>query len=456
MPIDKKMFLNNFSKQVLDSRISLFLGAGGSCDAGYPTWSKLFSPFANQLNVDIDNCSDYYRLAQYYSNKFGCAELKKCIRDRINKNNHKSKLIDEIVNIGFSNLWTTNFDKVLEMNYTHHDILTNTVFEDSHLSNVDLNKRVNIFKMNGDISHIDKIIATQDDFERYSDSHKLMITFLKRELISNTFLFIGYSFKDNLVLKCLSEIRNYLGDSCNYHYAIIKKDQSDELFEYFIEDLEKRYHIKVLLVDEHSDVVTVLKELNHKIRKRRVFISGSFTSSEMNLENYSHQISKHLTSQLLENEFRIVNGIGSRFGTHLIGYANEFLAKKGVKHIDRHLIIKPFVSNHIDAVQLKKTSREHMINQCGSAIFIFGENSGNDSNVKSGVMEEFEIAVSQNKVVIPISYPNMISHEIWLGVKDNITKFFYLEKVISKLTSNEDPEAVSKLIIQIIESIQDL
>lgn len=36
MPIDKEQFLKQFVKQALDERISLFLGAGGSCDAGYP------------------------------------------------------------------------------------------------------------------------------------------------------------------------------------------------------------------------------------------------------------------------------------------------------------------------------------------------------------------------------------------------------------------------------------
>lgn len=63
--------------------------------------------------------------------------------------------------------------------------------------------------MNGDISNLDGIIATQSDFEKYIDSHHIMLMFFKRELISSTFLFIGYSFTDHLVLDCLSEIQRY-------------------------------------------------------------------------------------------------------------------------------------------------------------------------------------------------------------------------------------------------------
>ena len=68
MPMEKEQFLEQFSEQALDKRISLFLGAGGSCDAGYPTWSSLFEPLAKELKTTIDSSTDYYLLAQYYAN----------------------------------------------------------------------------------------------------------------------------------------------------------------------------------------------------------------------------------------------------------------------------------------------------------------------------------------------------------------------------------------------------
>lgn len=89
MPITKEQFLMSFSKQALDERISLFLGAGGSCDAGYPNWAELFSPLAKELGVSINESTDYYKLAQYYSNCFGLAELRKLINERININSYR-------------------------------------------------------------------------------------------------------------------------------------------------------------------------------------------------------------------------------------------------------------------------------------------------------------------------------------------------------------------------------
>ncbi len=453
MPIEKEQFLKQFSQQALDERISLFMGAGGSCDAGYPTWSNLFLPLAEELGVKLDDSTDYYKLAQYYSNNFGSAELRKRINDRINRNNYESPLIDELISVGFSNIWTTNFDNVIELNCQKQGILINKVFRDSDFSNIDFNKRFNIFKMNGDITNIDGIVATQGDYEKYVDTHRIMLMFFKRELISSTFLFIGYSFTDHLVLDCLSEITRYLGDSTNYHYAIMKDHPDNPYFKHLVDDVEKRYKIRVLLVDSYKQIPKILHELNTRIQKKRVFISGSFSSRASDMEEFSHTFSRNLASSLLGNDYRIVNGIGRRFGTHLIGYANEYLVKQGVNSIEKHLLIKPFVGNKKGSEKEKKKLREKVIKQCGAAIFVFGEHDCNSLNTTSGVLEEFEIACKQHKVIIPISYPGTISEEIWRITKENLTKYPYLEKEIDKLTSNQPVEKIVQIILLILNSM---
>lgn len=155
---------------------------------------------------------------------------------------------------------------------------------------------------------------------------------------------------------------------------------------------------------------------------------------------------------LLENNYRLVNGIGRRFGTHLIGYANEYLAREGVKDIEKYLIVKPFVGKGENAMEEKRHLREEVINKCGSAIFVFGDYTHND---KSGVMEEFDIACQQHKTIIPISYPGMISNDIWEKVNNNITLYPYLEGLINRLLSSEPVESLTKTIIYILDSVQD-
>lgn len=456
MSINKEQFLNQFAQQALDERISLFLGAGGSSDVGYPNWAELFSPFAKELGIPINESTDLYQMAQYYSNSFGSPELRKRINERINRNIYESPLLEELIDIGFTNVWTTNFDNAIELNYQHRGILINKVFRDSDFSNIDIHRRINIFKMNGDVTNLEGIVATQSDFEKYEDTHHVMLMFFKRELISSTFLFVGYSFTDHLVLDCLSEITRYLGDSTTFHYTIMKNNQNNPYFNYFINDLEQRYRIRVLLVDEYSDIPIILEELNRRIRNKRIFISGAFSSFDTKIEEFSHNFSRQLTSDLLRNDYRIVNGIGRRFGTHLIGYANEYLAKQGVKDFEKYLIIKPFVGINKNAAKEKKKLREKVIGQCGASLFVFGEPDGNAVKEKSGVLEEFEIACQQHQTIIPISYPKMISEKIWNMVKGNLTQYPYLEGIIDQMTSEQSPEKLSKYVVHILDSVQDV
>lgn len=456
MPLTKVQFLNQFTRQALDERISLFVGAGASADVGYPSWYSLFKPFAKELGTPLDESTNYYRLAQYYSNKFGQAELRKRINDTINKNDFHSSLIDELISIGFTNIWTTNFDNVLELNYKNRNILINKVFKDADLSNVELNKRINIYKMNGDITNLEGIVATQSDYEKYSDSHRMMLMFFKRELISSTFLFIGYSFSDYLVMDCLSEITRYLGDAAPYHYTIMKTDKNNPYFNHFIDDLERRYHIRVLLVDEYEDIFFVLTELNKRIRNKKVFISGAFRSFDQKIEGYSHNLSRSITSHLLANDYRIVNGIGRHFGTHIVGYANEYLAKKGIKDKEKYIIVRPFVGFGENSLEDKRRLREEVIGGCGSVIFVFGDYDQHSPNPNSGVKEEFDISVKNHKTIIPIAYPGMRSEVIWNEVRNNLTMYPYLEKSIDLLNSKYDTEELAKIIIYILDSVQDL
>lgn len=207
------------------------------------------------------------------------------------------------------------------------------------------------------------------------------------------------------------------------------------------------------MVDEFEDIPTVLAKLNERVRDKRVFISGAFSSYAEKMEEYSHNFSRYATSALLGFDYRIVNGIGRRFGTHLIGYANEYLAKEGVKDIERHLIVRPFVGREEDSAQKKRLERQRIIGQCGAAIFLFGEHGGNKKAQKSGVMEEFEIARDQHKTIIPIAYPGMVSEIIWRQVKQNLTQYPYLEGKIDLLVSDYPLDKLSKLLVQILDSV---
>lgn len=62
----------------------------------------------------------------------------------------------------------------------------------------------------------------KDDYERYYKAHKQFLSALTGDLISKTFLFVGFSFQDPNLDYILSRIRVDYEENPRQHYAIMK------------------------------------------------------------------------------------------------------------------------------------------------------------------------------------------------------------------------------------------
>lgn len=153
------------------------------------------------MNIEITDSTNLFKLSQYYANQYGIPELKKVINNNINILNKQNDLIAELTNFNFKTIWTTNFDTLVEKTLADKNILTNIISDEKNLPNTKCLNRINIYKLNGDINHLNEIVITQEDIDSYNKNHELFLTFLKKELVTNTFLFLGYSFKDTRIVK---------------------------------------------------------------------------------------------------------------------------------------------------------------------------------------------------------------------------------------------------------------
>lgn len=220
--IERKDFVRKFAEACKDDNAAVFLGAGMSIDAGLPSWKTLFSPLADELGIDIEKTSyQIYDIAQFYSNRYGKNELYKKVSAEINRILSTSNALEELCSLRCNSIWTTNFDQVLENNLNKLGKITNVISKQSDLISNDLNKNINIFKLNGDIRDIQNAVITKSDLEKYNENHNYFLAFFKRELITKTFLFLGYSFTDSLVLPCISELGRAFNNNQPHHYTII-------------------------------------------------------------------------------------------------------------------------------------------------------------------------------------------------------------------------------------------
>ena len=442
--MERKEFVKEIAIKCQNNEAALFLGAGMSSNAGLPSWKKLFEPLAREIGIDLDNTNyQLYDIAQFYANDKGISRLHKKISSEINKIDENSETLDELTNMQCNSIWTTNFDKVIENNYYKKGKRTNIIHSEENLVNVELNKNINIFKLNGDIDDLKHAIITKRDLERYNEKHKIFLTFFKRELVVKCFLFIGYSFTDSLVLPCIAELSKAFDGEQPEHYAIMKKNENPDFIQ-FIADLENRYGIKTLLIDDYDEIRDVLREINYYTNQYNVFISGSYReNNEKKLEEIS-KFCNILTNSLYKENLRIINGYGYKVGYYIAAAATKLMLEENVSSFEKYLLMYPF-DEHLTKLQ-KYKHREFMISKANVAIFIYGFDSPD-----GGMIEEFNIAKKDpSKIIIPIGSTGGAAKLICDEVKKNIIQYPYLEKVIDILSAETDTEKLISVILDVI------
>lgn len=447
--MNKKEFVREIASKCQNNETALFLGAGMSSEAGLPSWKKLFEPLARELNINLDATNyQLYDIAQFYANDKGISRLHKKVSSEINRIDETSETLDELTNMQCNSIWTTNFDKVIENNYYKKGKRTNIIHSEENLVSVDLNKNINIFKLNGDIDNLKHAIITKKDLEEYADKHKLLLTFFKRELVVKSFLFIGYSFTDSLVLPCISELSQAFDGEHPYHYTIMKKSDEPDFIN-FVSDLETRYHIKTLLINDYNEIKEVLRDINYYTNIYNVFISGSYREND---EKKLLEISKfcnQLTYSLYKENLRIVNGYGYKVGYYIASAATKIMLEENTTSFEKYLLMYPF-DEHLTASQ-KYKHREFMLSKANVAIFMYGSASSD-----SGMIEEFNIAKNDpRKIIIPIGSTGGAAKIIYDEVKENIMEYPYLEKAIDALLQEKNSESLLSLILDIIRQNLD-
>lgn len=454
MNITVEDFINDFADKLNNKQVSFFLGSGVSTELDLPNWKDLFRGVAEKLSLDIDTIHDYYQLAQYYCNKYSESDLKRMIFPKLQTQDFDSPTIEKLLKLDFKSVWTTNFDTAIENCLQSKRIHYVKVYNDKDLSCINSNDSPILYKINGDIHDLENIILTQRDWENFEYTHPTMLTFLKKELVSNTFLFLGYSFQDNLIKSALSGIRQFVGNTGIHHYAIFQKKNEKE-FDYFIDDLDKNYNVKTVLVDSYSEIPDILDKIFYKSIEKNIFISGRLDDYDEKTENFANNLLNKLSVELLANNYNLCTGMGRKIGYFVAGPAIQYLLTKGVKNIDQRIKVRPFDDNL--APEDFSSYRKYLIEQNNILIFVFGQKFVNGISENSkGVIEEFDIAEEMGKIVIPIGGTGFAAQEIWQRVSKNITKYPYLEPYTNILAFETDINIISRTVIAIINSIVNI
>lgn len=471
---DIESFIKEFVKDLAENNVAVFAGAGMSKSAGFVNWADLLRDIATELGLSVDKEHDLISLAQYHVNENrGKARINKKILEEFAQEAEATENHKILARLPVITFWTTNYDTLIEDSLKSANKVVDIKHQVKQLANTRPKRDVVIYKMHGDVHHPADAIITKEQYESYYKTHESFVTTLSGDLISKTFLFIGFSFTDPNLDYVLSRLSIQFGEDSRQHYCFIKKQSKGkddvEIFKYnlrkqelMINDL-MRYKIKAILVEEYSDITEILQEIERRYRKKTVFISGSAEEygawSRNEAQSFIHALSRNIVSA----GFRIVNGFGWGVGSAVINGALEAVYERPDKYSEDQLIMRPFPQFETGEKKLPdlwEEYRQRMISLAGIAVFIFGNKNDGKGNVISanGVKREFEIAISQGLIPIPIAATGYITQEIFDEIFKAPEKYYdgmdWIIPIVKELASNKLlTEEIIKNVITIIQTI---
>lgn len=480
----QKAFIKAFVTEIKSGDAAIFAGAGFSSPVGFVNWKGLLKDLADEINLDINKEYDLISVAQYHFNKYRRGKINNKIANEFTTLKKGSENHEILARIGIDTFWTTNYDQLIEKTLEAANKTVETKIRNEDFARNIKKKDAIVYKMHGDKDSPHDAVLTKDDYETYNSKRELFSTALRGDLLSKTFLFIGFSFDDPNLEQILSRIKILLKDNTPTHYCFFKeisendfnnarktKEQNHEDYLYAkikqelkIEDL-LRYGIHAVMIKEYTEITSILLEIEKRLKRGNIFISGAAHIYDPYTEEDAKLFIHKLSYKLAENGLKIVSGYGLGIGGIVINGALDYKLNSNYQNLDDLLILRPFPqiqSGKRTISEIWTDYRKEMISQAGIAIFLFGNKVDNGKIVNSnGMIEEFEICLNKNVIPIPVGCTGYVSKDIWDRIASDINRYYpNKHDLLDLFNVIDDPtktiEEIINATLKIISLLQDI
>lgn len=469
----KTRFLREYPTALHEGVAAVFVGAGVSMAAGYPSWAALLKEIGEELGVSSSDVHDLAALAQWHIRESGGATgVRNVIKREIGKDLPVPEALKIVSRLPVRHIWTTNYDRLVERAFSSISRPIDTVSSARDLVLKATPGAARLYKMHGSIDRLDDIVISTDDYELYRSKRGAFLPLLQAHLSSMSLLFVGLSLTDPNIRHVLSLIRESFTDAPPEHFAIVrppkKEDfRSDDEFRaraahhaLWAKDLS-RYGLLAVEIDDYDDVPDLLREVERRVAALRVWVSGSWPLEASDPQTATIYGLAEEVGRLVGRTGRdLVSGAGLLVGSAAIAGFLDALRTGGGWDLDRRLIARPFpqpmAGRPPDQAQWTAL-RTELARQSGIVIFLGGAKMDSGRQVvASGVLEEFELARASGAFLLPVGATGGAAKQIadeLLGSALPSTGFGAQRPVDKEIAALSDPTAEPSAIVTLIADI---
>lgn len=428
---EQRAFIKRYALTLGSGDVAVFAGAGLSRSAGYVDWKALLRDIAKDLGLDVDRETDLIAVAQYHLNeKRNRSRINQTIIEELASAALPTRSHAVIARLPLPTVWTTNYDQILERAFEEAGKIVDLKVTQENLAHTKRNRDVVIYKMHGCVTQPHDAVVTKDDYEQYERKRPLFIESLKGDLVSKTFLFLGFSFTDPNIDYILSRVRVLLGTNLREQFCIMRSPQKPsrsvgrQRAEYEYERRKTalrqadllRFGIETVWVDDFSHVTPLLEALSSFIYRKSVFVSGAAQDAGPLGQPRLNELAREVGARLIHHGYNLVSGFGFGLGEQCVLGALHALYGIPKGNDPDRLVVRPFpAATKGNQRALNTKHREELIARSGVVVVMSGNQAAASGAVKTspGILEEVEIALRERKIVIPIGATGHAARKVW-------------------------------------------
>ncbi|MEO6779653.1 MAG: SIR2 family protein, partial [Bradyrhizobium sp.] len=181
----RDIFLEEFPAALCDETATVFIGAGVSIAAGYPSWKKLLQEIGAELGVDSGDVSDLAALAQWHiRQRAGATRIRQVIRDEIGVEHAVPNSLEVIARLPLRHVWTTNYDKLIERAFASIGRPLDIISSGEDIALKPRAGAVRLYKMHGSVDRLKDVVISTDDYELFRNRRGAFLPLLHAHLSS--------------------------------------------------------------------------------------------------------------------------------------------------------------------------------------------------------------------------------------------------------------------------------
>jgi hypothetical protein len=360
-------FIKEVAQHIVKERLTPFIGAGLSCNAGYPSWKKLIESVLTQTQrkqggSEIEKIIDevnkkissghFQDAADFFANnvpdyqRLVCDEIKKSEEtDSVRKASRNIKIDRWFCNT----IITTNYDNFIEYLYTKREQLFDSVSFDNLDEIISLSDKTKIIHLHGSIRDPKSIVFSQTDIKEKIWDQQFVNTYLKSIFLLKTILFIGYGIKDSHIETTLKNFNDVRKNANISHYAILTASEAEVI------NWEKMYKLSILRLNPQNEyksedgdnLIEIISKITQECDRIR---SQNLLSNNVNSSTISNTINKltnlvslqqiHLSIEsllalILKKGLDAIDKDRKTFTIHLVEHNKMRVIASGGENIDQ-------------------------------------------------------------------------------------------------------------------------